>query len=126
MSKVRLNPYTVASMFTPEIEATKTNEPDKIVFYLDAGDDEKAEEELIAQLMGSKFSTGKLVRHAATSKRFIACARVKKNIEMKNQAKKNAERCLGSVEKGHCRQDGGERSLGESQCRQTSLLQFVP
>jgi len=36
------------------------------------------------------FSTGKLVRHAATSKRFIACARVKKNIEMKNQAKKNA------------------------------------
>ena len=57
-------------MFTPEIEATKTNEPlterlqldpDKIVFYLDAGDDEKAEEELIVQLMGSKFSTGKLV-----------------------------------------------------------------
>jgi hypothetical protein len=40
------------------------------------------------QLMGGKFSTGKMIRCASTSKRFLMVARIKKKIEDKNAQKK--------------------------------------
>ena len=38
--------------------------------------------------MGGKFSTGKMIRCASTSKRFLMVARIKKRIEDKNAQKK--------------------------------------
>ena len=88
----------MAPVYDKAIQATKDTpsftekiqlDADAISLYEDAGEDEKAEEELLTQLMGGKFSTGKMIRHASTSKRFLMVARIKKRIEDKNAQKKN-------------------------------------
>ena len=84
-----LNPFTMAPVCDKAIQATKDApsftektqlDADATSLHEDAGEDEKAEGEFFTQLMGGKFSTGKMVRCASTSKRFLMVARTKKRI----------------------------------------------
>jgi len=60
----------------------------KIQPYVDEGKLDEAGEELVKQLMGSKFSTGKMQNYCLTDASFRMCARVKKHVEDANARKK--------------------------------------
>ena len=72
----------------PDVTTKLQLDPAKIQPFVDEGKLDEAGEELVKQLMGSKFSTGKMQNYCLTDASFRMCARVKKHVEEANARKK--------------------------------------
>ncbi len=104
---VGLVSYTMVPLFDHNVRATigKDNvtatlqlDPEKIQPFVNDGDLDSAGDELVKQLMGSKFSTGRLQNFCLTDAAFRMCARVKNHVEDTN-AKTIIERSIRSKTK---------------------------
>jgi hypothetical protein len=73
---------------TPCVTTKLQLDPAKITCFIDQGQEGAAEEELLKQLHGSRFSTGKMVRYCCTDAAFRQCARLKHEMEQRNVNKK--------------------------------------
>eukprot|EP01050_Picozoa_sp_SAG11_P045171 SAG11_NODE_22366_length_407_cov_0.957792_1_plen_98_part_01 len=72
-------PFTRAPLWEPEIQATKGDaaaivckqlDVDAIIHKLDQKDIDGASDEMVRQLVGSKWGTGKMMRYSATGEPF--------------------------------------------------------
>ena len=108
---VGIVPFTMKPVFKTSVLATKgkpcaTNklqlDVERIKYFVDDSKLDEAEDELMKQLCGSKFSTGKMFRHCCTDASFRMAARLKANIEAKN-AKNKLEAKERSKEKAKAR-----------------------
>ena len=108
---VGIVPFAMKPVFKTAVLATKgkpcaTNklqlDVERIKYFVDDSKLDEAEDELMKQLCGSKFSTGKMFRHCCTDASFRMAARLKANIEAKN-AKNKLEAKERSKEKAKAR-----------------------
>ena len=90
-------PFDVRPLFVNAVMVTKGTpcvttklqlDTAKITCLIDQGQKGAAEEELLKQLRGSRFSTGKMARHCCTDTAFRQCARLKCEMEQRNANKK--------------------------------------